>query len=167
MNTILYKVTITTETPFNISTGVKDNGFIKDYSVKDSYGNPYIPGSTIKGQIRHNYMMINGEERAKVIFGDGGFNPSRIIVDNFYLKDRTSLSYVRYGNAMDRFRHTTKDGALYSKEVVEGTFEGEIEVEIDNELEKDNIFLAIKMIKAIGGGKSTGLGKITIEIEEV
>lgn len=168
MSIEIYKVTIKTETPFNISSGTQDSGFIKDVSIKDANGKPYISGSTIKGKIRENYRMIQGEEKTKELFGDGGYRPSKIIVDNFYLTENEYSSNIRYGNAIDRYRKVTLDKALYSKEVISGTFHGEIEINYNgDDSMKENLYLAIKMITSIGGSKSTGLGKVNIDIEEV
>lgn len=164
----IYKVIITTETPFNISTGVKNNSFIKDMSVRDMNGKPYIPGSTIKGEMRANFNKLNGEEKTKELFGDKFNKASKVIVDNFYAHEDRYETSIRYGNAIDRFRIVAKEKALFSKEVVSGTFIGEIEVLFDEkEIDKDDIYLAIKMITAIGGSKSSGLGRINIDIEEV
>lgn len=168
MVNIIYKVTIKTETPFNISTGVKDNGFIKDMTVRDMNDKPYIPGSTIKGEMRANFRRLAGAKKANALFGDGYNNSSNIYVDNFYVKDENYVSNIRHGNAIDRYRKVAKDKALFSKEVIDGVFYGEIEVAFDeSEIDKDEIFLSIKMISAIGGSKSSGLGKIKIDIEEV
>lgn len=168
MVSYIYKVIITTETPFNISTGVKNNSFIKDMSVRDMNGKPYIPGSTIKGEMRANFNKLNGEEKTKELFGDKFNKASKVIVDNFYAHEDRYETSIRYGNAIDRFRRVAKEKALFSKEVVSGTFIGEIEVLFDEkEIDKDDIYLAIKMITAIGGSKSSGLGRINIDIEEV
>ena len=167
MNSYIYKVKIQTETPFNISTGVKGDGFIKSPSVKDVSNKPYIPGSTLKGEMRANFRKIFGEELASKLFGDKN-NPSRVIVDNFYLEDDNFQSNIRYGNAIDRYKHVAKDKALYSKEVITGTFVGEIKATInENEISKDDVYLAIKMITAIGGSKSRGLGRVKLEVVEV
>lgn len=167
METVIYKVTIKTKTPFNISTGVKSNGLIKDLSVKDLLGNPYIPGTTVKGVMKSNYRKITSEEKSIYAFGDEGYNPSRVIVDDFKLvKDNNSALIIRFGNAIDRYRKVTKEGALFSKEAVSGVFEGEIEVAIDENISKEDIELSIRMIDSIGGSKSSGFGKVIIECEE-
>lgn len=168
MVNIIYKVTIKTETPFNISTGVKNNGFIKDRSVRDMNNKPYIPGSTIKGEMRANYRRLAGDKSTKELFGDGYNNSSNVYVDNFYIFNNNYESSIRYGNAIDRYRKVAKDKALYSKEVISGEFAGEIEVSFDEKkVQKDDIFLSIKMISAIGGSKSSGLGKVHVDVEEM
>lgn len=168
MSIEIYKLIIKTKTPFNISSGNQENGIVKSTSIKDINGNPYISGSTIKGKIREQYRMITDEERTKELFGDGGYKPSKIIVDNFYLSNNEYSTSIRYGNAIDRYRKVTIDGALYSKEVISGTFVGEIEVNYDSDNSiKDDLKLAIKMISSIGGSTSSGLGKVEIDIEEV
>lgn len=167
MVTCIYNVTITTETPFNISTGVKDNSFIKDMSVRDMNGKPYIPGSTVKGEMRSNFLKLNGDKKTKELFGAGYEKSSKIIVDDFYADGDNYTTGIRYGNAIDRFRKAAKDKALYSKEVISGTFKGQIEASFnENDISKDDIYLAIKMIDAIGGSKGSDLGRVNISIEE-
>lgn len=161
MKNKILKLTIETETPFNISSGSKNNGYIKDLSVRDRNGQPFIPGTTIKGEIRNNYRKITSVEETENLFGTAE-KQSQVIVDDFYaIEDCKTV--IRYGNAIDRFRKVTKDGALFSKEGISGKFEGEIEVNYDNEEEIENIRLAINMITAIGGSKSSGFGKVKIE----
>lgn len=168
MSIKIYNITIKTKTPFNISSGNQENGIVKSTSIKDVNGKPYISGSTIKGKIREHYRMVTDEERTKELFGDRGYKPSKIIVDNFYLLNNEYSTSIRYGNAIDRYRKVTIDGALYSKEVISGIFVGEIEVNYGSDnLIKDDLKLAIKMISSIGGSTSSGLGKVEIDIEEV
>lgn len=161
MENKIIKLIIETETPFNISSGAKGNSYIKDLSVRDRNGQPFIPGTTIKGEVRNNYRKITSIEDAENLFGSAE-KQSRVIVDDFYAIE-DSKTVVRYGNAIDRFRKVTKDGALFSKEGISGRFQGEIEVNYKNEDEIEDIRLAIKMITAIGGSKSGGFGKIRIE----
>lgn len=160
----IHKIIVETVTPFNISTGNKSNGFIKNLTIKDSEGKPYIPGSTIKGLIRDNYRSIcnNSDE----IFGKEGYNPSKVIVEDLKLKSSDSNTSVRFGNAIDRYRGVSKENALYSKEVATGIFEGYIHILEESDEINDDIELAIKMISALGSGKSTGFGKVTIIVEK-
>lgn len=166
----VYDIIIETETPLNISSGSKNNGYVKDLTVKDCKGNPYIPGSSIKGQMRSIFRMLYENECkdgiTDKIFGNAN-NPSKVIVDNFIAEQKPEIT-VRFGNAIDRYRKVTKEGALYSKEVASGVFKGQIEINYDDEIEKYNLNesdfkLVIKMITSIGGSKSTGFGKIKIK----
>ncbi|MBE6051101.1 MAG: hypothetical protein E7214_10735 [Clostridium sp.] len=161
MKSKIIKLLIKTETPFNISSGAKSDGYVKDISIRDRNGKPFIPGTTIKGEIRNNYLIINGEEESDNLFGSKD-TTSKIIVDDFCLINNEKI-IVRYGNAIDRFRKVTKEGALFSKEGISGTFQGEIEVYYENEKQLEDLQLAIKMITSIGGSKSTGFGKVKIE----
>lgn len=158
MKVEVIEFTIETETPFNISSGSKKDGYVKDQSVRDRNGQPYIPGTTIKGELRNNYLKITDEKKTAELFGSRD-KASRIIVDDFYAEDQCNIS-VRYGNAIDRFRKVTKDGALFSKEGIIGKFKGEIEVQYENEEELEDLKLAINMITSIGGSKSAGFGRV-------
>ena len=169
MEKLKYKVTIKTETPFNINSGLQDDGFIDQITVRDINGNPYIPGSTIKGKIRDNFAMLHGEIKTKELFGyEDTYSPSKIFVDNFYLINNNYSLATRFGNRINRYRCVAADSALFSKEVINGTFIGEIEIKYQESFTlKEEIVLAIKMITSIGGGNSRGLGKVNIELEEV
>lgn len=159
-----FKIIVKTLTPFNISTGNKNNGFIKNLSVRNSSGKPYIPGSTMKGLIKDNYRLFNDD--VDFVFGKEGYSPSKVIVENFELsKEDNSIRGVRFGNSIDRYRKVAKEGNLYSKETISGTFIGCIHViDCDDELQ-EKLEAAIKMIKSIGGSKSTGFGEVKITID--
>ena len=161
----IYKVIIESLTPLNIGSGNKSSGLVKSMTIKDSFGKPFIPASTIKGLIKKNYRYLN--DNYEEVFGKGGYSPSNIIVDDFKLCTEKNEYYnnVRFGNAIDRFRKVSKDKALYSREVVSGKFEGYVTlINLSNTIE-DEIKVAIKMIKEIGSGKSIGYGKVKVTIE--
>ena len=161
MKNKVIKLIIETETPLNISSGTKGDRYVKDTSIRDRDGQPFISGTTIKGEMRKNYSLMNSENKTKDIFGSRE-NASRIFVDDFYFINEGKV-LVRYGNVIDRFRKVTKDGALFSKEGVTGKFKGEIEINYKDESELEELRLAIKMITSIGGSKSAGFGKVRVE----
>jgi len=46
------------KTPFNISTGALTGVFADRPLLKDSLGYPYVPGSALKGKLRHIYEQV-------------------------------------------------------------------------------------------------------------
>ena len=161
----IYEISIETITPFNISTGSKNDGFVKNISIKDISGKPYIPGSTIKGLLRSNYSyIVDNEDKVNEVFGNLNDKYSNVVVDNMILHNNEYKSNIRYGNAIDRYRKVTKENALYSKEVISGTFRGKIKVISDNNEDDEDFKLAIMMITKIGSGKHNGFGRVKVNL---
>lgn len=176
MKPVTYKVSIKIITPFNIATGESVDGFLNKSTVKYK-GKPYIPGSTIKGKIKSNFYMINDlkhrEENCNCpmcsIFGKPGYSPSKIYIDDF-ITEEEPLTLIRFGNAIDRYRRTAKDNALFTEELSNNSlFKGIIKVYFDDNTiaYKDKLEMAIKMIDSIGNGRSRGHGHVEIDLKEV
>lgn len=175
MKPVLYNVSIRIITPFNIATGENIDDFVNKSTVKYK-GKPYIPASTIKGKIRNNFYMItdlNHLEESCVcpmckIFGKPGYSPSKIYIDDFITEEESAM-VIRFGNAIDRYRKTAKDNALFTEELSGNTlFKGVIKVYFDDDTinYKENLEIAIKMINSIGNGRSRGHGHVEIDLEE-
>jgi len=173
---VTYEVSIKIITPFNIATGESIDSFLDKSTVKYK-GKAYIPGSTIKGKIRNNFYMINdlehNEENCNCpmckIFGKPGYSPSKIYIDDFKTEE-DSLTIVRFGNAIDRYRRTARDGALFTEELsANSLFKGFIKIYFDDSTiaYKEKLEMAIKMIDSIGNGRSRGHGHVEIDLKEV
>ncbi|NLY76728.1 MAG: hypothetical protein GX080_01405 [Tissierellia bacterium] len=176
MKQALYRINIRVLTPFNIATGENIGDFVSKSTIKYK-GKPYIPASTIKGKIRDNFFMINHlnhrEEDCSCpmckIFGSAGYSPSRIYVDDF-VTEEDSLTLIRYGNAIDRYRKIAKDKALFNEEVsANRLFKGTIKIYFDEETinYKEKLEMAIRMIESIGNSSSRGQGHVEIDLQEV
>ncbi|MCM8901256.1 hypothetical protein KVG29_08480 [Caldicoprobacter algeriensis] len=181
-----YNVSIEVKTPFNIASGEAD-GYIHKRTVRLK-GEPYIPGSTIKGKVRSNFYKltlanhIDGMCDCPVcnIFGGQGYKPSRIYVDDFVLNDtakdegqcreKKAPVFIKVGNAIDRYKKTAKHEALFITEMVKpAVFTGTITVYFDEDTlrYKQDLELAIKMIDSVGNGRSRGYGRVKVYLEEV
>jgi CRISPR-associated protein Csm3 len=171
-----YKVTIKIKSPFNIASSMEDkyiNKLTLIYNEK-----PIIPASTIKGKIRSNFYKItelNHKEDEMCtcpmckIFGQGGFSPSKLIVDNFKTFEEKNTR-IKFSNSIDRFRKVSKDNALFSEELVcNKIFTGKLYVYFDEDTikYKENFEMALKMIDNIGNSKSRGHGYVETSYEEV
>ncbi|MCX7921550.1 MAG: RAMP superfamily CRISPR-associated protein [Clostridia bacterium] len=179
-----YKVSIQLKTPLHISSGV---GGEKYRTMLLLENRPIIPASTIKGELRSNFTKLLGLQctgrkeagqecscAACEIFGGAGYKPARIYIQDFFLqedgdtKDKHKFS-IRPTVAIDRYRRVAKDGALAGTQILEkGVFKGSIEVYFTHETYEHEKFIRIglKMIEAIGGGKSRGLGFVKVEVED-
>lgn len=184
MQLIKYNVKIDMLSPFNISSGEDQDGYI-DRSTVTYRGCPYIPGSTIKGKIRSNFYKISDIDHVEsncrcpmcLIFGGEGYSPSKIYIDDFRLDEDSNgeLSHsrdfsIKYGNAINRYTKTAKDNALFVQEVAnKAKFVGQVSIYFDSETikYKDNLELAMNMIDSIGGGRSRGYGRAKVYLEEV
>ena len=155
--------------------GGKGTGLIDSFVLKDYNNKPYIPGSTVKGKVKHNYtMLVNSflEERdfhISQIFGQGGNSQGTLYFEDLKLQDNCiSDKYLydtRTGILVNRYNNQVKDQALFQYEVSgiseEQKFAGGIEGYIDKESYKKQIILlytAIRMVETIGGNQSRGLG---------
>lgn len=176
MKSVKYNIKVNILSPFNISSGEDGGGFIDKYTVKIN-NKPYIPATTIKGLIKHSFYKISDfKHDAKNcscpvcrLFGKEGYYPSKIYIDDLKTNEE-KRTRIKFGNAIDRYRKTAKDNALYSKEIVcNRQFNGQATVYFDEETikYKEQFELAVKMIDAIGNGSSRGHGHVVVNIEEV
>lgn len=142
---------------------------------------PYVPATLLKGMIRANFeMLINTfdpshQEVSAKIFGSEGYNRSHVILDNLMpdsdipLEDRSEI-------AISRYTRKVNDNALVFSEVTScfdksgesSVFSGEMTVYYSEETQKYEKYLlnAIKLINAVGTGKSRGMGFAEVTIDE-
>jgi len=170
----VYEIVIEIKTPFIISSGNIEGEMIDKATVKMN-NKPFIPGSTLKGKVRDNLLMIlksklnedKAEELVSRLFGSKGYCPSKIYFTDL-LPEEEKGTNVRYGVAIDRFRKVSKDKALYSFETADiGIYKGKVEAYIDEEIDLEELIMAFKMIDFIGGSKSRGCGRCKVDIREV
>lgn len=174
---VLYNVTISTLSPIHIGLGAQNKNDTIALTVKDSKEISMIPGTTVKGALRSSFARLQDGEHVpheacecKVcrLFGKGGFSPSRIYVDDFKKVDQLGETRaVLSSNRIDRHRKVCVEGALFSKEVVYGVYQGMITAYVEDEQQKEQLKAALQLIKSIGSGKSRGLGWVGVKVEEV
>jgi len=168
-----------------MAQGRADNGI-----VRDATGNPYIPGSTVKGRVRayaeailharHKqactpFQKICGDPSCAVcsLFGWSGGNGGKIffsdaIVEEEFKELGKYLFSDRDNVMISRSRDVAMEGHLFKTETcIPGIrFTGEIEGEM-MEAERQLVIEAISVITHIGGNKSRGMGRCQITTEEV
>lgn len=171
-----YNVVFKLKSPLHIGSGKGEADF-EEMLKHDK--TPFIPGSTIKGKLKENFIKLTGERCCSnggkycgcpvcTIFGNAGYQPARIFVEDFKLKDENYSTSIRPRVSIDRYLRTAVDGGLSGTEVVEnGVFEGTIKVFLCGEYLKyeRELVLAMKMIDSIGGGKSRGFGFVDVEVK--
>lgn len=67
----LARVVIEADTPLSVGAGNK-NEVVDRLTIKDMYGLPYIPGTSIAGVLRHAFKQNVTEDILSEIFGSGG-----------------------------------------------------------------------------------------------
>jgi CRISPR/Cas system CSM-associated protein Csm3 (group 7 of RAMP superfamily) len=188
-------VRMTAIEPLHIGSGlieIKENELVEGIQkLRD--GKVVIPGSSIKGVVRH-YMGIYVSERvinnifgstqraSKVQFSDA-VPVSQIKTEKKYIKERygPKNSPKELGEEAIKFYFNPEENqSSYEKkqgEIIEivpkgSTFKFEINFKNMNEKELGVLFLAMGMEEdcrhglKIGGGKSQGLGLVKFEVEE-
>lgn len=187
----MIKATIRFESDFHIGSGVGKAGYIDSLFVKDSDGNPVIPGQTLKGIIKDsckriaNSFGIPCQNNRKCtcpiceIFGRAS-RPGKYLFSPAYLKtkkeDKEYKEYpIRKRTSIDRQTGTAKEHALFSTEVAPQNFEFEFLIKPKptyysnpHKLELNLLILkaGILWTMEIGGNRRRGLGRCRMEIEE-
>jgi CRISPR-associated protein Csm3 len=187
------------ETPFHIGGGVTGESATIKPLLKDGQGRPYLPGSTLKGVLRHEAERIvralAGRDvvcrapRAEVMcpqwprfgefcpvcrtFGSPAlsslfhFSDLRVKVDD---AEAVSSTTLRYGVGVSCYRGAAAENLLYTTEVVSAApmvpFTGAIMGETP-EAEGNGplalLLAAIGALRMVGGGRSRGLGWLSLE----
>ncbi|MEM2841530.1 MAG: CRISPR-associated RAMP protein Csx7 [Candidatus Bathyarchaeia archaeon] len=194
---VIINGTLTLLTPLHIGSPKTEIDLEKvDMPVlKDTQGQPYIPGSSLKGKIRSEAERIARKEGKTVctppntkkmcgtitpnnlciccrIFGTAGENmsvASKVRFRDAYPHARVIETMTRAGIAMDRERGVVAQGALYSIEAIpQGTRFG-FEMVTEN-LAKDEWKLLKAAINSfadagLGGSVSRGMGKVKLDLE--
>lgn len=155
--------------------GLIDNPVIRDPMTD----NPYIPGSSLKGRIKHALITISGEEKAKEICGDSA-GKKKYCTSLVYVRDCKCLENkpkieIKYENVIDHTTGTTKSGGPRQMErVVPGTiFSLELVYNYysDGMVENDlkDLKSAIEFVEDeyLGGSGSRGYGKVGFHINKL
>lgn len=163
-----------------------------DVEVKrDKNGTPYFSAKHIKGVFRSkvlefkNALSGDGKEFTEKYFGSGGNNPSKIRFSDLKLKIEKNIGDEeyqrrlenkignRYGVKINRKTRVAEENSLFNYEFVKpkNIYAGSFELSNDffEKSEEDIKFLLSSFlhIDKIGGLKSRGLGKISVQFVSV
>ncbi len=142
---------------------------------------PFVPATLLKGMIRANFeMLINtfdpsAQNISAKLFGSEGYNRSHVILDNLMpendipLEDRSNIAISRYTRKVNDAALVFSEAAsCYDKNGNSSVFSGEMTVYFSEETQKYEKFLinAVKLINAVGTGKSRGMGFAEVTIDE-
>lgn len=175
MNEVKFEVRVETLSPLNIGSGTQKKSNTMATTIRSIGNKTMIPGSTIKGKLKYNFLQLKGEAHIESgdcecsvcrLFGKPGFSPSKVFVEDFKLVGE-EVTEVRSSNRIDRHRKVCSDGALFTKEVVYGVYIGYVTAYVANEEIKKAIEAALCLIRNIGSGKSSGMGHVKTAVKEV
>jgi len=106
--------------------GGSERDLADTHVLSDLLGYPYIPASTIKGQLRYQHRRLASlypqlQEWETFFFGEKGFRHGHLYITDARLKDSLpseQLLLYRSRVAIDRKRRVSRDQALLTEEVV-------------------------------------------------
>lgn len=173
----VYKIQIKLLSPLHINGGVDPDS--TRITVR-SGGKPYVPATLLKGVVRSNFRVLantflDNTDITDYFFGKGGFQRSRVIFDDMETK-QDLLTETRTNVSINRYTRKVNDLALVNTETVSQfdsngnrvIFEGEMTVYYTTEeyfKKYENFILqSLRMITAIGYGKSRGLGFVEVSV---
>jgi CRISPR/Cas system CSM-associated protein Csm3 (group 7 of RAMP superfamily) len=131
------KAELVTTAPLKISSGA--NAATDSDVLLDSAGQPFIPGTTVAGVLRHYLEETGQEQLAKDWFGymestiDEGASSSVIVYDAFTVGGGRFPAYrvVRDGVKLDEFK-TAEGTAKYDYQVIDRGVRLEVRIEVDD-----------------------------------
>lgn len=173
-----YTITVRLLSSMHINAGISADS--KRIVVKEN-GAPYIPATLIKGLVREKFTVLlntfapDNITMSDRFFGSEGYNRSHVIFDDL-LTDNDFVYEARSNVSISRYTRKNTDEALVFSENVSCfnksgenlIFKGDAAVYYNEDMKKYEAFFteAVKMIDAVGSGKSRGLGLVEVDISE-
>lgn len=184
MSKLEITITLTSVTPLSVGAGGSAGSLADKSIVRDGWGRPIIPGSQLKGKLRHaaermlqsvgqpvpsDFNDTKTMSLIHTIFGTGGGERSRlrfsdlVCVSSAGIETR-SLSQIRPAVSINRRRGTAEDARLFFQE----TALEELVYQADPAIKGDDaritlghaalLWGALMVTERWGGGTSRGLG---------
>ncbi len=188
-----YEITATIDSALCIGAGGSSGSLADKPIVRNASGTLIIPGSHLKGRLRHECEKLARGLRLPVsespnpgammqtpncviskIFGNPQIS-SRLWVDDFICeaqREELPTEVIRPGVTINRRRGTAEHEKLYYLETSPANqkleFTGQIHLELVSEIDYalPLLLAGLQHIKALGGSKSAGLGWLTWKLPE-
>lgn len=141
-------------------------GGIDSLVARDRHDRPVIWSSHVEGVLRDAARRLRGDEEAGKFFGRAGGEQQRAVFTSLYAKDNPE-SHIWRSTAREAFdNRAPKDDTLRVIEYVpRGTkLAGEVELPAS---QLDTLQRLVQEIDALGGGRSTGAGRVKLSLSEV
>ncbi|MEI8165884.1 MAG: RAMP superfamily CRISPR-associated protein [Chloroflexales bacterium] len=192
MSELRIALTITTLTPLSVGAGSSSGSRADKSVIRDGYGRPIIPGSQLKGKVRHAAeALVQGLGMPSQSHFDDDASPTNCIRQLFGspqvrsplrfadltarlgdlftpVQNRQMLSQLRPSVAISRRRGTAEDERLLLQETVPQGLVFSADDAISGHLGADELpavallWAALKFSPRWGGAKSRGLGWASI-----
>lgn len=140
-------------------------GGINALVARDRYGRPVIWASHVEGVLRDAARRLRGDEEAGKLFGRAGGEQQRAVFTSLYAKDNPE-SRIWRSTAREAFdNRAPKDDTLRVIEYVpKGTkLVGELELPAS---QLDTLKRLVQEVDALGGGRSSGAGRVKLSLSE-
>jgi hypothetical protein len=134
--------------------------------ARDRHDRPVIWSSHVEGVLRDAARRLWGDEEVGKFFGRAGDQQQRAVFTSLYA-DKSPDSHIWRSTAREAFdNRAPKDDTLRVIEYVpKGTkFVGEVELPAS---ELDTLKRLVQEVDALGGGRSTGAGRVKLTLSEV
>jgi len=141
-------------------------GGIDALVARDRHDRPVIWASHVEGVLRDAARRLRGVEEASRFFGYAGGEAQRATFTSLYAQEETE-SHVWRSTARASFdNRAPKDDTLRVIEhVPKGTmFVGEVELPAGD---VDTLKRLVQEVDALGGGRSTGAGRVALSLDEI
>ena len=144
-------------------------GGIDALVARDRHDRPVIWASHLEGVLRDAARRLRGDEEASAFFGRAGGQQQRAVFTSLYAKDAKDSpeSHIWRSTAREAFdNRAPKDDTLRVIEYVpKGTrLVGEVELPAS---ELPTLQRLVQEVDALGGGRSTGAGRVKLTLSEV
>jgi len=134
--------------------------------ARDRRDRPVIWASHVEGVLRDAARRLRGDEEAGKFFGRAGGEQQRAVFTSLYANDN-SESHIWRSTAREAFdNRAPKDGTLRVIEYVPKgtTLLGEVELPAE---QLGTLKRLAQEVDALGGGRSTGAGRVKLSLSEV
>jgi len=141
-------------------------GGIDALVARDRHGRPVIWASHVEGVLRDAARRLRGDEEASAFFGCAGGQQQRAVFTSLYAKGSPE-SHIWRSTAREAFdNRAPKDDSLRVIEYVpKGTkLIGEVELPAD---QLNTLQRLVQEVDALGGGRSSGAGRVKLSLSEV
>ena len=141
-------------------------GGINALVARDRHDRPVIWASHVEGVLRDAARRLRGVEEASRFFGRAGGQAQRATFTSLYAKEETESRVWRSTARASFDNRAPKDDTLRVIEhVPKGTmFVGEVELPAGD---VDTLKRLVQEVDALGGGRSTGAGRVRLSLDDV
>jgi hypothetical protein len=166
---VRYTLTAELLTDAHLGSG-SGGGGIDALVARDRHGRPVIWASHVEGVLRDAARRLRGDQAAEAFFGRAGGDYARndrqrAVFTSLYAKDNPA-SHIWRATAREAFdNRAPKDDTLrVAEHVPKGTkFTGEVELPAS---ELPVLQRLVQEVDALGGGRSTGAGRVRLSLAE-